>query len=132
MRTAIRCEFKIPGAFFPEEGSRTVDHRDPGRAVEELPANVYAFRFVTLTYLAATTELGETVELPPTRSDESGWYYPGGTIYDLAHVRIMAGNNPARYRTLLANMEGNGWGRLVRCRTGNWQPFEAGDELVTP
>lgn len=126
MRTVTRCEYNMPGAFFPEEDAITVATRDPQAALAKLPPSAYAFRFVTLVYLTTTTELGDEVELPPTRTDVSGWYYPDGILYDVGAVEAMGDS----LRILAANMRGNGWPTVVRCRTNNWQPFEAGDQLL--
>jgi hypothetical protein len=131
MRTVTKVEYLMPSLMFPEEGYIDVDHRDPQRALGQVPENAYTFRFYALTYLSAVSELGEEVELPPTRSEVSGWYYPGGSVYDLATIQQLDRMHPdGEYRVLASNMQGNGYTEVVRCRTGNWQPFEPADELL--
>lgn len=31
---------------------------------------------------------------------------------------------------LASNMRANGWPTVIRCRTGNWQPFDDDDRLL--
>jgi hypothetical protein len=126
MRTATIAEYKTPGTFFPEEGEIEVDSRDPKETLNRLPASTFAFRFVTLTWLTATDETGEEFERGPSRSNVTGWYYPGGELYDYATVAALPGD----HHILLSNMQDNGWDPIVRCRTGNWQPFSSTDQLL--
>ncbi len=127
MRTATRVEYHMPGAFFPEEGGLEVQTTDPLEILLRLPASAYVFRIYELTYLRATDELGNEVELPPKRSEVSGRYYIDAEVYDLAAVKQLGAE---RHRILIANMEANHWEQVVRCRTGNWQPLEAGDQIL--
>jgi hypothetical protein len=137
MRTVTRVEYLIPGTIVSENGSYEVQSRDLRDALAELPEYAFAFRFVDLTYLNATDEQGNTFETKPTRSNETGWHYPGGSVYDLATIRELDAMHPdGEYRILRANMEGNGYEQVVQTRRGNWQPFRGGntsraDQLVS-
>jgi hypothetical protein len=52
-------------------------------------------------------------------------YYKGGTIYRVATLRRTFPNE----RVLIRSMEINGYKCVIRCCTGNWQPFreDSGD-----
>lgn len=120
--------FYSPGTLFAETSSQPIDSWDVPTAVdmarrvkERHGATPYGFRF--------TTRERKDDELDSKQIGQSAMYYLGGTIETLAEIK--ARNNPDD-RILIANMEGNGWDRLIT-NTNSWkatQPFLEGDTLL--
>jgi hypothetical protein len=119
-------EYLHPGAFFPEESSRAVPERDPGRIARESPDDAFAFRFYDVVTMTVTVGR-EQVELRGKAIHATGRYYIDAEKLTPADVEALPGD----HAILLSNMRGNGWGVILRCRTGNFQPLEAGDVIVS-
>src|SRR5690242_8622300 len=88
---------------------------------ERYDARPYGFRF-------STRERGED-DLDPKVTAESNLYYLGGTIETLAEVKARA---TADDRILIANMEGNGYDRIIT-NNNSWrwtQPFKSDDVVL--
>ncbi len=118
------AEYLLPGAFMPEQATRQLERRDPNEAAAAAPHGAYCFKLYDLP--TTTAEAPEGFDLRPKRANESkGRYYIGGTVYTLAKVKKMPDMH-----IMAVNMECNRWPRAIKCRTGNWQPFLAADELV--
>lgn len=113
--------YLLPGAFVAEETSRPVESRSVEEAVREAPEHAYAFTFWERL---ETEHAGEKLIGRPR--DRSKRYYLGGEVMTVEDVRGLDGD----FRTLIANMESNRWYQVIRCRTGNFQPFKDGDRLI--
>jgi hypothetical protein len=126
--TRHTATFVYPGALVSEPG-RTVRIPEPTAAA----------------VMAAGPDEGwygaevKTSVVTRYRSDEGDerWLHTGS----LATFNVYVGEEftaeqveqlPGDHRTLLANMRGNGWDRVVRTRRGNWQPVESGDVVIQP
>jgi hypothetical protein len=68
----------------------------------------------------------------PRAKNKSGRYYIGGTLYTVEQLEHRMAATGEDFKILASNMRGNRWGRVIECRTGNWQPFEADDWIVDP
>jgi len=96
-------EYLYPGMLFPEESIIEVPSRDP-----------------------ADLNIQELTGKPKNRSPK---YYVRGEIFSVDDLKAL--NNPD-LRILISNMEGNDWPNVIKCHTGNYQPFEAEDILLNP
>lgn len=129
--------FFSPGTLVAESSERPVKAWDTREAAkiakgikERHGAIPYGFRFETrLTAKPIPDGEGGTLEVLSRTVKRSGMYYLGGKVETLAEVK--ARNDP-KERTLVSNMEGNRWDRVVTTTNGyRWtQPFEEGDKVV--
>ena len=110
-------EFLYPGSFFNESSTQEVQTRDLSKI--KVPKNAFGFRFFDIISVVVVVD-GKKVELTSERTNLSSMNYYGGKLYTLAELKLEFPNE----RTLISNMECNGWLKVIRCRTGNWQPFE--------
>lgn len=120
--------FYSPGTFMAEDTCREIKSWDVDEAVkmadsiqERYGAIPYGFRFHTM---ARTNE-----EFHPKKTKESGFYFIGCTVQTLEEVK--ARNDPNE-RTLVINMECNGWHRIATTARGwRWsQPIHDGDTVI--
>jgi len=122
IQTYVR--FWLPGAFFGEDYTRKVT----GRSIEDitpLPCGTYAYEF----YDVATTSIvykGKRTVLDSKTINESGRFFPNAEVMTVEDVASKVPDS----HILIDNMRGNQWSAVVLCRTGNFQPFETGDEVV--
>jgi hypothetical protein len=125
--------FRSPGTFVAEETAKPIGEWDPREAMriasgikERYGAIPYGFQFSTWE----CADLGDG-ELPRRLKElkRSAHYYINGKVETLAEVE--ARSDP-KERTLLLNMQGNGYARIVTTTNGyRWtQPFEDGDIVV--
>jgi len=124
--TKTYVEYLYPGSFFSEEESKPVKERDPEKILKTLPKGVFAFLF----YDQASTMVkvdGEAQTVYGKRKNVSGKYYPDAEIYTVPQLKAL---DEKQYHILIANMEGNGWKRVVKTRRGNFQPLEKSDTIL--
>lgn len=118
--------YYYPGIFMPEESTYRIDSRDVQAALAGASQDAFAFTFhdrvITLTDVD-----GREIPLESKPLNESGRYYIDAQPYTAAEVQLLDGD----HEILLSNMRANGWDPILRCRTGNWQPLEPGDEIVS-
>jgi hypothetical protein len=118
-------EYLHPGSFYPEDTTAVVTERDPARVAREAAADVFAFRFYDVARTVVTID-GEDVTLRSGAVRSSGLYYIDAEQLTSADVAALPGD----HSILLANMRGNGWDPILRCRTGNFRPLEDGDVII--
>ena len=111
--------FYHPGSFFPEETTREVVSRDVD-ALRPFPPSAFAVVFYDLVE-------GEIdgVEVSSIPRNYSKRVYIGGEVFTLDQLP-----DDDKHHRLRSNAECNGWPALIRCRTGNWQPFREGETVV--
>jgi len=123
-----------PGSFFSEESVSKVPNRDPNQQTKDAPQSAFAFFYYDIVTSVVDVE-GERIETASTRRNISKTYYVDAELLDYAAVEALAneeGISPTSHRILLSNMHGNGYDLVVRCRTGNFQPYEPDkQELVS-
>lgn len=104
----------------PETTTREVDSLLD--AVAQAPASAFCFETYYLDEVdfEYDTERFKVVPLPQKQSE--GRYYLGGEVFGVEEIRERIDTIDST-GALLSNMEGNGWDQVIRCRTGNWQPF---------
>lgn len=118
-------EYFFPGILMSEHTTRklTAGGTRVAAALEQLPEGAFAFRLFELPIVPADTDEYQVI---PKRKNESKMFYPEGTLHSIAEVESWGED----YRILASNMRGNGWNTVVKCRTGNFQPFESGDVVL--
>ena len=117
--------YLYPGTL--EGHDRAVANRDPEQAVRNAPEDAYGF--TVSERISAVVHAGpdrEPVTLSSPARRVSRPFFIDGTALDAEDVASLPGN----HRILLDNMRVNRWERVIRCRTGNFLPFAAGDTLV--
>jgi hypothetical protein len=123
-----------PGAFFAEDGS-PVRVAGPGEDPAALADVVkqtgwFCLEVSTRRWQKWVTKEGD-VNWTVVRDDPTARSYriypPGSQVFTLDQVRALSDS-----RTLVANMQGNGWARLVRTPFGNYQPLEDRDVVLEP
>lgn len=120
--------FYSPGTFVAEDDTMPIDGWDVEKAVEmarsitqRYNATPYGFQF--------TTRARNDEELDSKIVQKSPMYYLGGKVETLEEVE--ARNDPDE-RTLLANMRGNGYDRII-VNTNSWkwtQPLHDDDIVL--
>jgi hypothetical protein len=131
--TKTYVRYLMPGALVPEEGVREVPERNPYQVARDLPDDVFAFEFFD-KLITTAEDGGETVTLASGERNRSGRFYidaeklTTSDIASAAAAEVLPGD---RRRVLLSNMRSNGWDVMLRCRTGNFQPMQAGDSIIT-
>lgn len=123
-------KFLSPGSFYPEDETREIPERTTEAALAVAPERAFAFNFYDTTAVdfAFNPKLYKVIPIP---QNKSGRHYIGGTVFTVPELRALAieEGEPTRYDILIANVspwKDGGWveGRAIRCRTGNWQPYE--------
>lgn len=123
MTITHHAEYLLPGLLMPESTRRTLTERSVTEALEHAPEAAFCFKLYSTE---TPPDLGPDFTVTPKRKDESGRYYIAAEVFTAEQIEALPGD----YTILLANMRGNRWDRLVRCRTGNWQPLEDGDVVL--
>lgn len=121
--------FLSPGTFVAETSSREIDAWDVAAAQEMASGISERYGAVPYGFRFTTRERGDG-DLDSKETDRSGVYYlPHCVAKTVADLR--AENNPQN-STLIANMEGNGWDRVVQTTDGwQWtQPLRAEDVVL--
>ncbi|MEK6952449.1 MAG: hypothetical protein AABX29_05520 [Nanoarchaeota archaeon] len=117
-KTKQYVKFLYPGAFFPESGVREVPNRE---ASVEAPKGCFGYKFFERQETKA--EDGEVLFGRPR--NYSGTHY-FGKVKTLDDIKREMPNQ----RTLISNMEENGWDKVVQTRRGNYEPFTEQDVSV--
>ena len=124
--TTTYVTYLLPGIMITEESVHAVAHRDPRQAAADAPADAFAFTFHDQVTATATVD-GQEVPLTSRALNKSKRFYIDAEKLTYADVEALDGD----HHILLANMRGNRWETMLRCRTGNYQPLEDGDQVIT-
>jgi len=111
-------EFLYPGALVSETEVKEVKDRDPSRL--EVPEGCFGYRFFDRQEAVVD---GETLVGQPRN-------YSGMTYFGQAMTLAEVKREMPDALTLISNMEGNGWERVVKTRRGNFQPLELEDRVI--
>jgi hypothetical protein len=133
-----KAKYLLPGSFLAEEQAIELPERSVAAAVAAAPEHAFAFKLYDSPICDFEFDAGRFRVLPIPQN-ESHTYYIGGTVFTCDELRSLAAEegDPKKYDILISNVS-RGWGdtlvegRAIRCRTGNWQPFEDTDEVVEP
>ena len=120
MREQLYVRFLYPGTFFSESSTKAVDSDDVGD-LYPLPSRAFGFRF------EKRWEGEDPTGRPMTGDFEKvgPFHYIDGEIFTIDELP-----EDSSYDILRSNMRGNGYERVIKCRTGNFQPFDEGDVQV--
>lgn len=125
--TTTYVAYQHPGSFFSEESVKPVDARNPQQQANDAPDTAFAFFYFDIVTTVVNVE-GERIETSSGRRNITKTYYIDAELLTSDQVAALPGD----HSILLSNMRGNGWDPIVRCRTGNFQPFEEDKhELLT-
>lgn len=97
----------------PQEIAETADRRTVGFSTEKVASGT-------------VTVDGQTVELKSQPFAKSGTHWIDGEVMTVEEVKTKVPDS----KTLVANMEGNGWTRVVKTRAGTFQPYSEGDTVI--
>src|SRR3989344_1115482 len=111
-KTKQYVEFLFPGSLFPESEIRKVPNR---QASVQAPKGCFGYKF----FERQETEAEDGEVLLGRPRNYSGTHY-FGKVKTLNDIR----REMPDQRTLISNMEGNGWDKVVQTRRGNYQPFK--------
>ena len=117
--TKTYVEFYFPGTLLSETDVRAVRSRDPSKV--KAPSTCFGFRFFNVQETRASN--GEVLNGRP--KNYSGMHY-FGKVKTLAEIK----RESPDLTTLIGNMEGNGYDRVVLTRRGNYQPFTGKDVII--
>jgi hypothetical protein len=116
-------QFLSPGTFVGESWNEGITEQDPNAIA--FPDRAYAFRMFVREDVI---DRGETYTGKPTQVGPV-YFHPESVVESLDQVR----RNPMATKTLVSNMEGNGWSHIVWSRWGNWpQPWMPAEMVVLP
>jgi len=121
--------YLYPGSFLPEEG-RTVRVADAtlAWALRHSPDDRwFAAEFSTQDWQRWTNAEGDEKWMPVSGARPVKRRVYVGEAMTVDQVAALPGD----HRTLISNMNGNGWATVVRTRAGNFQPVEDGDVVVS-
>ena len=116
-------EFLYPGSFFSESSTQEGTTRDVSKV--KVPKNAFGFEFFDILSAVVDAD-GKKARITSKRINVSPMHYYGGKLYTVAELKRKFPNE----RILISNIEDNGHRKAIRCRTGNWQPFEKTDVFV--
>ena len=117
-------ELLYPGSFYPEEEESFVTERNPEEIAAKYP-RCFSFQFYDQVVKDVKVD-GEKRTVRGPKRNVSPKYFPGASLFTAAELKKLNGD----YSILISNMECNGWQHVVKCRTGNFQPFEKDCELI--
>lgn len=125
-----------PGSFFSEDVAIVLPERSVDAALDAAPEGAFAFKIYDSPICDFEFDAG-LFRVVPIPQNYSARHYIGGDVFTCDDLRALAvtEGDPKKYDILISNVS-RGWGdtlvegRAIRCRAGNWQPFEEGDVLL--
>jgi hypothetical protein len=118
IKEKIYISYLLPGSFVSESTHVDVDDLSLPKP-EDIPKNAFAFTFHKQKY--TVDDDGQILYGSPKQV--SGTYYIDGVL------KTAEDFNEEHDHILLFNMEANNWNTVVKCRTGNIQPFGIKDHI---
>ena len=120
--------FYSPGTIVAENTTQSINSWDVETATEMARSIIERHGAIPYGFVFTTRARADN-ELDSKEVERSGFYWLGGTVLALAEVK--ARNDP-RDRTLIRNMECNGWDRVVQ-NDNSWrwtQPLSENDVVL--
>lgn len=125
--TTTHVALLTPGSMVHNESVETVTKRDPIFEAKIASNNVFAFFYFDIVKAIVNVD-DHLVETVSGRLNISKTYYIDGNVLNLEEIIGLG----SEYGILADNMRSNSWDEVVRCRTGNFAPFDRKmHELVT-
>lgn len=123
------ARYRLRGTLMNEEATREIRAPQPDLATGIAPDGAFAFTLYESPVVDFEFDAGRFKVVPIPQNESRVYYFGPASLWTQADIKAMiASGEPLQM--LLANMESNGWERVVRTRLGNWQPFEDGDALL--
>lgn len=122
--TKYWVQFWTTGAMFGEQWTVDLEKKTNPEDIE-FPKNAYAFS------LHKRTDLIDSKKTYNGKSEQIGklYYHPDSKVTDINETK----NHPNSSATLISNMRGNNWNKVVWTRWGNWpQPFDGRKVTILP
>ena len=119
-----KVDLIFPGIVLPEGNMVDLAGRTPEEIAQSVSENVYAFRLLKVAEATMMVN-GREVELRSEPFELSGWYYIDGQIYTIPQLE----KHFSSEKILIDNCRTTG--AAVFCRTGNWQPFDKEDQVIS-
>lgn len=119
-------EYLLPGAMFSESETKEVSNRVLWREAKQAPEQAFAFCYYEIVTAEVPLRGGELVKLSSDARNKSGRYYIGGDLFTQEEIAAMGPD----FRILYSNMRSNGWNKVLKTRSGNWQLLQEGDHIV--
>lgn len=113
--------FYFPGALVSETMEKEVKNRDIKKL--KIPDGAFAFCFYDIFETVHTN-----MTLQSGHKNHSKIYYPEARVMSLKDVKKEVSNPDI----LIRNMKTNKWPRVIRCRTGNFQPYYPKNCIILP
>lgn len=111
--------YQHPGIFLSEESVVRVEVCDPQQQANDAPGSAFAFFYFDVVTTVVYVD-GERIVTHSDRCNISSTYYIDAKLMTFSEVASLPGDTGI----LLSSMRSNKWDSVVRCRTGNVQPFE--------
>lgn len=124
MRKVRYATLSYPGIIFPETQTVKVEANTTAKSLFRKHKNCYRISFSSRT---EGTVDGEPVTGKATTEPTE---YLCGRAYTLADMKRKL--DPKKDEILISNIEINGYKGGIKCRTGNWQPWDGNVEVVAP
>lgn len=118
-----RATYYIPGTLFPETVTKKLDARSVDEAVSKAPSSAYCFE---LFDVLPPPDLGPEFSVTSKPLNKSARFFIGGKLFTVEEVE----REYPELGILASNMRCNDYKVVIRCRTGNWQPFQMEDTLL--
>lgn len=121
-KTKYFVTFYYPDAFVGENCVREIDYRFLRDTLDrDESKGAYGFSFHSVNYVYIDDKEYKSEEF-----DQIGIFFIDGKLFTLKQIKEKF---PGEY-TLLANMEGNRWKKVVRTNGGWFLPFEENDQII--
>jgi len=116
----LYARYFMPGMLMSEETTHEVESL--ADALAKAPSSAFCFETFRLPEVDFDYDRTRFKVTPLPQNKSDGKYYLGGAVYGVEEIRAGIHDlDPTG--SLLSNMESNGWPQVIKCRTGNWQPF---------
>ncbi len=109
-------EFYFLGAPGTTRDSQRIDSRDLSKIT--VPVGAFGFTFYDILQATVKHE-GDTAFLISGKTNESPMHYYGGKVYTIDEFKELFPEE----ETIIRNAIDNEWKGIIKCRTGNSEPF---------
>lgn len=110
-------EFLFAGIMFTDTSAQEIKSRS---TKFQIPKTCFGYKFYDIEEVVSNGH-----KLKSGRLNETGVYYINARVLTLAQIRTLMPNS-----ILQKNMENNGYKKVVKTRSGTYQPLEKGDQIV--
>jgi hypothetical protein len=113
-------EFLYQGAIWDEGLTQKIKTRHISKI--KVPKGAFGFQFFDI--VSGVVEVnGKKRKYTSRRINFSPMYYYGGEVYTIAEIK----HKFSKQKNLVNNIKNKECKKAIRCRTGNWKPFNDTD-----